>query len=71
MFRKIGSFFKQHSLLALLALLAMVAPSAMADTDVTALVTDASTVWASVKVVVLGVVGFLILIAIVKLVKKR
>jgi len=58
------------SLLAFTAFL-LSSVSAKADTDVTALVTDASALWDNVKVLVLGVVGFIILMSIVKLVRKR
>jgi len=43
----------------------------MADTDITQMVDDAETVWTSVKGVVIGIVAFFILLAVVKLIKRR
>jgi len=58
-------------LLAILAFLAMTLTASAQDSDLTAMVTSASTLWDAVKVVVLGIVGFLILLTVVKLVKRR
>lgn len=55
----------------LAAIIAMFASVARADTDVTNLVTDATTLWGAVKVFVLGVIGFGLLIAIVKWVRRK
>ena len=59
-------------LLTVLALLIGVTMAhAAVDTDITAMTTDATTVFGSVKALKISVVGFGILIAFVKLVKGR
>lgn len=61
---------------AVLAILSAILTAAAAHaqsaelTSVTGMVTDATTVWDSVKVLILAVVGFSILIGIVKKVKR-
>jgi uncharacterized membrane protein len=67
----ISGIARRYTAMMVFLAIAMFSLSARADTDVTALVTSAETLWGTVKTLVLGVLGFLILIAIVKLVKKR
>jgi len=43
----------------------------MADTDITTMVSDASTLWDAVKIVLISIIGFTLLLTVVRLVRKR